>query len=71
MEQDKYTKSHRQSRKDKSKDKSNSFFGSQKHIRIKTNIIEKLQLYLLDYKNNNKTNELNELKNLNNNENNC
>ena len=36
-----------------------------------TNIIEKLQLYLLDYKNNNKTNELNELKNLNNNENNC
>jgi hypothetical protein len=43
MEQDKYTKSHRQSRKDKSKDKSNNFFGSQKHIRIKTNIIEKLR----------------------------
>jgi len=37
MEQDKYTKSHRQSRKDKS----NSFFGTQKHIRIKINIIEK------------------------------
>jgi len=43
MEQDKYIKSHRQSRKDKSKDKSNNFFGSQKHIRIKTNIIEKLR----------------------------
>lgn len=27
-------------RKNKSKDKNNSFFGSQKHIRIKTKIIE-------------------------------
>jgi hypothetical protein len=27
-------------RKNKLKDKNNSFFGSQKHIRIKTNIIE-------------------------------
>jgi hypothetical protein len=36
-----YRKSDRQSRKDKSKDKSNSFFGSQKHIRIKVEKINK------------------------------
>jgi len=42
MDQDKYRKSDRQSRKDKSKDKNNSFFGTQKHIRIKMNKIEKV-----------------------------
>lgn len=41
MEQDKYRKSDRQSRKYKSKDKNNSFFGTQKHIRIKMDKINK------------------------------
>jgi hypothetical protein len=36
-----YRKSDRQSRKDKSKDKSNSFFGTQKHIRIKIDKMNK------------------------------
>jgi hypothetical protein len=41
VEYDKYRKSDRQSRNDKLKDKNNSFFGTQKHIRIKLNKIEK------------------------------
>lgn len=36
-----YRKSDRQSRKDKSKYKSNSFFGTQKHIRIKIDKMNK------------------------------
>jgi hypothetical protein len=36
-----YQKSSRINRNNKSKDKNNSFFGSQKHIRIKMDIIEK------------------------------
>jgi len=36
-----YQKSSRINRNNKAKDKNNSFFGSQKHIRIKMDIIEK------------------------------